>query len=124
MIDIIIFSYFCKMLRMNNKIIQSIFLSVMIGIFLVLSSLPQLAHNHDHTFNKTEKKDSHHQKYDDTHGCISCHFLSTGNAILPSDFIFEIQEISYFNTTFFKYYSLYKYNTELKFQSRAPPYQI
>lgn len=124
MIDIINFLYLCNILKLNikNKNTQSIFLLLIMGIYFLLPSISQHIHIHNHTFNEINKKDSHHQTENESHGCISCHFMETGNALPLSEFTFEIKKTTYTNSSIPEYYSSYEYNTEISSSSRAPPY--
>lgn len=120
------------MLKMNNKNLQKISRLIFLVVYFCVLIFSQHFHNHiDKDFNhqhshKNEIPTSHHENeyHSEVETCISCHFLATGNAILPEELVFEEKFRPIYNGINTEIFSLYHYNNTKNQQSRAPPFLV
>lgn len=120
------------MLKMNNKNLQKFSRFIFFGVYFCILIFSQHFHNHtDSVFNNqySPQEDTHtsHQEneyHSEVETCISCHFLATGNAILPEELVFEQKFSPIYNGINAEIFSLYHYNNTKNQQSRAPPFLV
>jgi len=116
------------MLNRKGKSFQksiSVFFAVMYMFVALFSS--QLHHHNgesfykDSGFKKTEKSISKEVSQSQSGDCLACHFLATGNSLVPEEFVFHFENHTNEAQQTFSVQKKIWSATKYTFQLRGPP---
>lgn len=116
------------MLIRKNRVIKnfiSVFFAVMYLFVALFSS--QLHHHNgesfytDSGFKKTEKSISKEISKNQSGECLACHFLATGNTLVPEEFAFQFENHTNVAQQTFSVQEKIWSQTKFTFQLRGPP---
>ncbi|WP_379966219.1 hypothetical protein [Epilithonimonas sp. UC225_85] len=116
------------MLNRKNKSFQKIISVFFAGMYLFVALFSSQLHNHngesffrDSGFKKTEKTISSDISKSQSGDCLACHFLATGNSLVPEEFSFHFENHTHDTRQTFSVQEKIWSQTKFTFQLRGPP---
>ncbi|MDP9957842.1 hypothetical protein [Epilithonimonas hungarica] len=116
------------MLIRKNKVVRN-FISVFFAVmYLFVALFSSQLHSHagesyfkDSGFKKTEKSISKEVSKSQSGDCLACHFLATGNSLVPEEFAFHFENHTNETKQTFSVQEKIWSQTKFTFQLRGPP---
>ncbi|WP_028121256.1 hypothetical protein [Epilithonimonas tenax] len=116
------------MLIVKNKTFKNFISVFFTGMYLFVALFSAQLHNHagesffkDSGFKKTEKTISSDISTGQSGDCLACHFLATGNSLIPEQFSFHFANHTHDTKQTFSVQEKIWSATRFTFQLRGPP---
>jgi len=116
------------MLSRKNKVFRNFISVFFAGMYLFVTLFSSQLHNHsnesffkDSGFKKTEKTISSDISKSQSGDCLACHFLATGNSLVPEQFSFHFENHTHDTQQTFSVQEKIWSATKFTFQLRGPP---
>ncbi|WP_312825920.1 hypothetical protein [Epilithonimonas sp.] len=116
------------MLIRRNKVVKNFISVFFAAMYLFVALFSSKLHNHegesyfrDSGFKKTEKSISKEVSKSQSGDCLACHFLATGNSLVPEEFVFHFENHTNEAQQTFSVQEKIWSATKYSFQLRGPP---
>jgi len=116
------------MLNKTNKQFQKIISVFFTAMYVFVALFSSELHNHkgesffkDSGFKKTEKSISKEISGNQSGDCLACHFLATGNSLVPEQFTFHFENHTQQTEQIISVQEKIWAQTKFTFQLRGPP---
>lgn len=116
------------MLNRKSKTFKTSISVFFAAMYLFVALFSSQLHSHagesffkDSGFKKTEKTISSDISKSQTGDCLACHFLATGNSLIPEEFSFSFENHTHDTKQTFSVQEKIWSQTKFTFQLRGPP---